>query len=273
VVKHITEPVPEILRVNPDLPDAADTIIKNAMAKDRDKRYTTATDLSRALNLAAFGVDGTLPPPSTGSRLNKAVAAGSSGNRIGPIVAGVVILVVLAGIFLLRNQLFVPAEATATETAVVTSTVEAATPTVPTSIPTGTVIPTSTVIPFAPQCAAENIPPVDVPAVEETNKECIDKIPYTSLYLPQGATFEPQSPDLKCTQQRVSGDKVLIACTGTQLYSFDLKVCNPPVTAPVSTDGKCQQGELYNEANLCCYAPLPADASCLIYRVDIRGCP
>src|SRR5512140_1810776 len=52
-VKHITEPVPEILKVDPSLPVSTDKIIKTAMAKNRDERYATATDLSRALNEAA----------------------------------------------------------------------------------------------------------------------------------------------------------------------------------------------------------------------------
>jgi serine/threonine-protein kinase len=275
VVKHITDPVPEILRVNPDLPEAADTIIKNAMAKDRDKRYSTATDLSRALYVAAFGVEPATSPKPTMPRATEPVAR-SSGSRVGPIVGGAVLIVVLAGVFLLRNQLFVSAEPTATATLTArpaTSTVPPLTATRPASTPTRTAVPTATVIPFAPQCAAENIPPVELPVVDETNKECIAKIPYTSLRIPKGATFESQSPNMTCTQQREAGDQVLIACTGTQLFSFDLKVCNPPVTAPASTDGKCQQGDIYNEAGICCYAPPPAEASCTIFQVDIRGCP
>jgi len=43
-VKHITDPVPEILKINPGLPAEADTIIKTAMAKDPSLRYQTATE-------------------------------------------------------------------------------------------------------------------------------------------------------------------------------------------------------------------------------------
>ena len=54
-VKHITDPVPEILKDNPDLGEQTDTIIKTAMAKDPSLRYQTATELAQALTEAAFG--------------------------------------------------------------------------------------------------------------------------------------------------------------------------------------------------------------------------
>jgi serine/threonine protein kinase len=55
VVKHLTEPVPHILDVNPDLPPAIETVIEKAMAKDRDERFATATDLARSLVAVARG--------------------------------------------------------------------------------------------------------------------------------------------------------------------------------------------------------------------------
>ena len=69
VVKHITEPVPEILQVTPSLPYDVDQIIRSSMAKDKNKRYDTAVDLSKALNMAAFGDEGHhTSTTNTGSR-------------------------------------------------------------------------------------------------------------------------------------------------------------------------------------------------------------
>jgi serine/threonine protein kinase len=71
VVKHITEPVPRILDVKPDLPSSIETIIEKAMAKDRDERFSTVKALTEALNAVARGetpdlenVDKTLVAPS-----------------------------------------------------------------------------------------------------------------------------------------------------------------------------------------------------------------
>jgi len=52
LMKHITEPVPHILTLNPDLPLDCAAVVAQAMAKDRDERYATATDLSTALSAA-----------------------------------------------------------------------------------------------------------------------------------------------------------------------------------------------------------------------------
>jgi serine/threonine-protein kinase len=44
-IKHITDPVPEILEVDATLPKDIDKIIKTAMAKDRDDRFATSVDM------------------------------------------------------------------------------------------------------------------------------------------------------------------------------------------------------------------------------------
>jgi serine/threonine-protein kinase len=55
VVKHITDPVPHILDVKPDLPPAIEAVIEKAMAKDRDERFPTVKALSDALNTVSRG--------------------------------------------------------------------------------------------------------------------------------------------------------------------------------------------------------------------------
>ncbi len=52
LVKHVSEPVPEILKVNPALPEEVDAIIKKAMAKNRNDRYESAVDFARAADQA-----------------------------------------------------------------------------------------------------------------------------------------------------------------------------------------------------------------------------
>ncbi len=57
-VKHITEPVPHILDLKPDLPPGVEAIIEKAMAKDRDARFQTAGEFSAALTAVAQGMSG-----------------------------------------------------------------------------------------------------------------------------------------------------------------------------------------------------------------------
>ncbi len=48
-LKHITEPPPDILQVNPSLPPALAALIRKAMAKDPNERFKTASELVAAL--------------------------------------------------------------------------------------------------------------------------------------------------------------------------------------------------------------------------------
>ena len=55
VVKHITDPVPHILDVKPDLPPDIEFIIEKAMAKDRNERYQNVQSLADDLTAVASG--------------------------------------------------------------------------------------------------------------------------------------------------------------------------------------------------------------------------
>ncbi len=48
-IRHLTEPIPNLLEVRPDLPGEAQKMMEKAMAKDREQRYSTAGELARAL--------------------------------------------------------------------------------------------------------------------------------------------------------------------------------------------------------------------------------
>ncbi|MCG2786109.1 MAG: protein kinase [Anaerolineae bacterium] len=65
VVKHITDPVPHILDVNPNLPADLEHIIERAMAKNRDERYANAREFAIALMAVARGESPTVSPTST----------------------------------------------------------------------------------------------------------------------------------------------------------------------------------------------------------------
>ena len=67
VVKHITDPVPHILDVKPDLPADIESIIEKTMAKDRNERYQNVQSLADDLTAVASGRSlGLETPASTG---------------------------------------------------------------------------------------------------------------------------------------------------------------------------------------------------------------
>jgi len=269
VVKHLTAPVPEILKVSPDLPLETDAIIKTAMAKDRNERYPTATHLSRALNQVAFGTSGPVPAsfeeraaPATRAAAPATAVATGSGSRRGLIVAGVALVAVaLVGAFLFRNQIFGPATATT------------APPTEP-SIPPASALPTeiaATEVQFAPACQPGA--PIATPVVTENDRSCIKKVPFTIVGIPVGATFESLNAEFKCTAQTVQDNRQLLACTGKELFSFDLKVCDTPAaTASSPATGQCPPDASFDAARQCCAPPPAPDAGCTIFKVNLRSC-
>jgi tRNA A-37 threonylcarbamoyl transferase component Bud32 len=135
VVKQITEPVPHILDVNPNLPPEVETIIEKAMAKDRNERYSTTRELSKALNevlreepteagktiIAAAGATKIQPAKTRiGAKPVVPVAQPPAPPKSGRgmftwIIVGVVVLCILAtagiggGYFLTRQQPLFPA--------------------------------------------------------------------------------------------------------------------------------------------------------------------
>jgi len=104
IIKHINEPVPEILKENPELPESVDVIIKKSMAKNKDDRYSTAVELARALNLAAFGEDRILHPSTT---IIDRSTFPAYFRKIRPIwwISGVIVLFLFIGMLGFRGQL------------------------------------------------------------------------------------------------------------------------------------------------------------------------
>lgn len=274
-VKHITDPVPDILAVNPELGVATDKVIKTAMAKDREQRYPTATELSRALHEAAFGPapQGSGATVAAGTAPVPAASPARSGGR--GVLIGVIVLVLLAiiggGVYMFRNQLFAappPAPTVAPSVAPVQPTVAAATPSAgaPTAVP-------ATEVKYAPVCAPGVIPAIATPAIVDYQRFCTNKIAIEVLTIPIGATYQVQQAGYKCDPYGTPGGKQLIACQGKNLTKFDIKVCLPqPTPASSVVVGACQQGTEYDYNNACCGAPKPADAGCTTTTVSLGAC-
>jgi len=264
VVKHLTEPVPEILKVSPELPAETDVVIKRAMAKNREERYPTATHLSKAFNQVAAG--GPASTGDTGVTAKPAKAAGGSSR--GLLFGGIgLVALLLIGAFLFRNQImgaFAPAP-------VATST---PLPTQPaaTEAPATEAGPTEIVL--APACA-----PVAVatPDVFGENRICTRKNPFTTYSVPLNATAQSlaSNPTWTCRKDREEDGRQIVVCggIGADLQSWDVKLCLPPPAAPATSDaGNCPAGQTFDAANSCCAAPVDPDASCIIFRANMRDC-
>lgn len=50
MMKHVLDPVPDILSQRPDLPPEAEVVVSKALAKERDDRFESASDFSSALS-------------------------------------------------------------------------------------------------------------------------------------------------------------------------------------------------------------------------------
>lgn len=62
MMKHVLDPVPHILQVRPDLPAECEGVISRAMAKERDERFTTASEMSDALTAVTRKHQIPIPP-------------------------------------------------------------------------------------------------------------------------------------------------------------------------------------------------------------------
>ncbi|NOH01329.1 MAG: serine/threonine protein kinase [Chloroflexi bacterium] len=261
VVKHITEPVPEILKTQPDLPPDVDALIKTAMAKDKNQRFPNTIELAKVLNRIAFGTEGNLTfgtNSGIGSR-PRTQTMQLSRSQTGFMVAGVVLVVAVIGFFLLRNQLIPPATPTPLPTAMVE----------PTPLPTNTeVLPTSPV--FAPACPAEVAFPT--PAGRETDNYCVQKIPYANALLEETATFEVLNTDgAKCRVEAVKNGEQVLSCTGPSFSVIQLKVCKLPELSSEEL-ARCAPDSTYNAGNQCCVPLPPEEAGCRIIEIKLKGC-
>lgn len=138
----------------------------------------------------------------------------------------------------------------------------------PTALPTKVQpAPICSVDPRAAACSA--------PTAEELSKSCIKKVPYTLLALSPSATFEVVEKGLTCKNEGLHAGQQQVSCSGQQLYSYDLKVCDPACSAPalVTGTGQCSDGYGYSASASCCWPTSALEPGCVIYKVDIGACP
>jgi serine/threonine protein kinase len=65
IIKHINDPIPNILEVYPDLPADCQGLINRAMAKKKEDRYATVVELAQALSTISQGLPLSPPPIKT----------------------------------------------------------------------------------------------------------------------------------------------------------------------------------------------------------------
>lgn len=259
-IKHVTDPVPDILLAASDLPEAMSEVMKKVLAKDREQRYPSAVEFARALNQVAFGNPGNIQESAPTVRLiEKTTAKGNQKLLIGGAVGLVALLILIFGV----SRLFSHPASSATLPA--TSTEKAI-------VPVTQALSTNTAVSFAPACQLPKEAPL-IELVKETNRTCINHLPYTSYTIPPGSTYKALDDGFKCSSagQKNQGNDVII-CTGKSAYKFDLQVCNP-INLPTLVAGsdQCALNAGYDEANQCCVAD-PKEASCVIIKAITKGC-
>ncbi len=157
-LQHVNDPVPNVLKLRPDLPGEVDVIIKRAMAKNRENRYNTALELAHELNKVAYEGEPTLQKiPALVDR--QSVPSSASG-RAGWIVAGLILLLALAGgAYAFRGQLPFLSPVVPTPTTLATAIPASATPAPSqTSPPEATPTTAVTVTPETSETPAVEVP-------------------------------------------------------------------------------------------------------------------
>ena len=56
MMAHVLNPIPQIREIKPELPDEFETVIQRALAKERDERFSTAAELTAAINQSLPGL-------------------------------------------------------------------------------------------------------------------------------------------------------------------------------------------------------------------------
>lgn len=121
-LQHVNDPVPNVLKIRPDLPGEVDVIIKTAMAKNRENRYSTALELSHQLNKVAFEGEPTITKFT--ALADRQTSRASLSRRVGWIAAGLLLLFALAGgAYAFRGQLSFLSGPAITSTAAASATV------------------------------------------------------------------------------------------------------------------------------------------------------
>ncbi len=249
-VKHITDPVPDILSANPDLPRSTDKIIKTAMAKNRDERYPSATDLANAMNQAASEDKGAAPS------IASAKQSGANNRGLFYLIGGAVVLLLLvAAMFFMKALLIKP-------TGVASATLPPAA--------SGLASPVGK---LAPACAQGVISAVGAaPAVSLYQEDCSGNVPAAEISLPTGAIYESLKSGITCAEMVSPAGKRLLTCSGSSLR-FAIKVCSSaPTPASGAASAQCAAGTSFDSTNGCCAPAAATDAGCTTFSVNLHPC-
>jgi len=141
--------------------------------------------------------------------------------------------------------------------------------------PTSIIVPSPTLVQIAPLCTVDPLAGAcPTPTVRTQSKFCVKKLPYTLLEIPPGATFESMDTGMTCKDEGLHGGVHQVSCTGQQLYSFELKVCDTACSAAQlkTGTGQCPDGYGYSAGAGCCWPTSALEAGCVIYKVDIGAC-
>lgn len=228
VIKHITDPVPEIRREHPDLSPEVDEVIKKAMSKNPDERYSTMIELAKALNKAAFGNEGVVTDPTltrprtmAGVDTPSTLSGGLGGNKnkkmiwIGAAVLVLIFVAVGANILLGRSASGSATEASPSPVPVAASE---------TSIPA-----TDTALPPSPTATVESITPTIAPTDIPLPPGAADKVAFISAsevwwMNPDGTDAGPLTGDgtTKANPQWLPDGNRIVYLRNTCVYLLDV---------------------------------------------------
>jgi serine/threonine-protein kinase len=147
-LQHVNDPVPNVLKLRPDLPGEVDVIIKRAMAKNRENRFNTALEFAHELNKVAYEGEPTLQ--KIPALVDRQSAPSSASSRAGWIVAGLLLLALAGGAYAFRGQL------------------PFLSPPLPTSTIAATIVPASATPAPSQTSTPENTPTIAVTVTAET---------------------------------------------------------------------------------------------------------
>lgn len=168
-IKHITDPVPQILVANPNLPSEVDEIIKTAMAKNKDDRFATAVDMVNALRAVGAGEKPQFVTRTMQKAAPKTVIAGTKvgeegarkGFNVWAVIIPILLIAIVGGGYFIFNGTSRPIETEAPvippveETAITEPSPE---PTDDTSVTVDpTEVPTNTPVPVTDTPAAPSL--------------------------------------------------------------------------------------------------------------------
>jgi serine/threonine-protein kinase len=308
VVKHITDPIPHILDANPGLPAGIEIIIEKAMAKNPDQRFSTAGELSAALNALARGENvenalktATLSVNSTQASKTRmagkveaarAVVSAPAKKGMSPlawilpaagvVVIGLIALAIVGGYYMLQANL----PPTATLTAALPAITDTIEPETPTPTPTEAVELTATATPPAAETPTLTPNAPAIPAIGGADRVAFIANGDVWLMNVDGSNLRQLTKDkaAKTALQWMPDGKTLVFISGKNINTVDTEsgLFNTILSFPfaqfldafrVSPDGKQVAISLNRQMFI---VPLKLDALKTIHGRDdlikMKGC-